>query len=222
MIVWHTGALAGLAATPGDIVVWAFDIADPALHPTLRTVSATSSELTEFACGAEQPTRIARRLLSRALIAHLHQWLPADVTICREHGQTPVVTAPAGWHISVAGRGAHHVIAVARRPIGVDTEPLGSEPPIWDMMTPSEYDALRVVPVSAQSRAWIERWVTKEAHCKRLGYARTADPVTVETRKTGQTLVAECQRGASLCVLSAHGGAIVALAQGFDGIAQSG
>jgi len=57
------------------------------------------------------------------------------------------------------------------------------------------------------------RWAAKEAHAKRLGYARRADPVLIETQADGRDrLKVNSAEEVSNCRLRSIGGRIEALA----------
>ncbi|NHW17215.1 4'-phosphopantetheinyl transferase family protein, partial [Escherichia coli] len=91
------------------------------------------------------------------------------VTIRRDAHGAPIAVAPAGWFVSLSGRGDRVLIGVARVPVGIDREPLAGDDVPWDMLTPDEAASLQALPQDAQSAAWLTRWTIKEAHAKLVG-----------------------------------------------------
>jgi 4'-phosphopantetheinyl transferase len=138
-------------------------------------------DLADFAARADAGNRLLRRRLARALLSSLAQVAPTGILLGRSPQGAPSVLAPQGWYLSVAGQAPLCLVGVAAHPIGVDVEPVDDAPPLWDMLTRAEADSLRRLPSSAWPREWLRRWTAKEAHAKRLGCARGADPAGIAT-----------------------------------------
>jgi 4'-phosphopantetheinyl transferase len=97
--------------------------------------------------------------------------------------------------------------------VGADVEPLDDAPPLWDMLTADEAEQLRAVAQSRQPEEWLRRWTAKEAHAKRLGYARSADPAGIETMPDGPgRLLARSREGVSTCWMRMLSGRVEAVA----------
>jgi 4'-phosphopantetheinyl transferase len=215
-ISWLSGTLPELVCALDDICVWQIDLADPHISNAAQSVALSADDLANFATGAERGTRLVRRRLTKLFLACRAGIRADEVRIQRMDGCAPSVIMPQEWFISVAGRGTQHVITTARMPIGVDYEPFSADPPLWDMMTANERAAIECLPALAQPHAWLRRWVAKEAHCKRLGTARIADPACIDTQAQGAHLIAHCAQGHSHCHIKEAGGAYIALASAFD------
>ncbi len=141
--------------------------------------------------------------------------LDAAVGVRVTHSSTgaPIVASPEGWYLSLSSRGERALIGVARAPIAVDREVVDDHPPLWDMLTPTEADALRRLHTLAQPQAWLRRWTIKEAHAKLIGEPRRIRPETIETVVTDPTHATATFEGTSRCWSRSTTDAIETVAQ---------
>lgn len=190
-LVWHDGPLDALVSDGAAPVAW--------------------SVAEAFSDGGNGPAR--RRALAARLIGRLASVPPEAVSLTRTSAGAPVVTAPSGWHISLSSRAAHCLIGVSRRPIGVDREMLEDGPPLWDMLTDAEVQALRSLPFDRQSREWLRRWTMKEAHAKLIGEPRRIAPEAIDTEVVDMAMGTASFEGRSCCRTREIGGAIETVAQ---------
>ena len=160
--IWHDGPL--------DALVW------DGRSPIAWSVAETGP----YAAGLPGDARAIRHCLASALIRKLVSE-SVEVHVTRSPAGAPIVAAPEGWYLSLSSRGAHALIGVSRAPIAVDREVIDDHPPLWDMLTKTEADALRHLPALAQSRNWLRRWTIKEAHAKLIGEPRRIRPEAIET-----------------------------------------
>jgi 4'-phosphopantetheinyl transferase len=178
--VWHDGPL--------DALVW------DGQSPVAWSVAETGP----YAAGLQGDARAIRRGLASALIRKL-AGESVDVRLTRSPAGAPIVSAPGGWYLSLSRRGARTLIGVARGPIAVDREVIYDHVPLWDMLTPTEADALRHLPASAQPSAWLRRWTIKEAHAKLIGEPRRIRPEAIETVVTDPIHATATFEGTSRC-----------------------
>jgi len=176
--LWHDGALDALEAD--GPVVWRTE--DP---------------------GAGRRGGLAARLLAR-----LGGLDPQAVMLARSPAGQPQVVVPRGWHLGLSGRGGQCLIGAARRPIAVDRELIEEAPPLWDMLTPLEAQALRAAPPGDRSRQWLRRWTIKEAHAKLVGTPRRLAAEAIETRLIDPVMATATCEGMSRCWSREAGGAI--------------
>ena len=160
--IWHDGPLDTLAWDGQSAVAWSV------------------AETGPLAAGQQGDARAIRHGLACALLRKLAAGTTA-VRLTRSTAGAPIVAAPEGWYLGLSSRGAHCLIGVARAPIAVDREVVDDHPPLWDMLTPTEADALRRLPSASQPRAWLRRWTIKEAHAKLINEPRRIRPETIET-----------------------------------------
>lgn len=211
--LWHEGPLAGIAREPGRPVLWSVRPDSEAAAGALARSPHDARDLADFAAAPDAGYRLLRRRLTRALLAHLAEVAPESILFGRRGDGAPSVLAPAGWHVSVAGRAGHALIGLADRPIGVDAEPLDAAPPLWDMLTPAEAARIEGLAPSDRPRAWLRAWTAKEAHAKRWRFARHADPASIDTAfLAGNRLSASSAEGTSLVILREANGRIEAAA----------
>lgn len=192
--IWHDGPLATLQWDGRSPVAWS--IAETGPH----------------AAGLSGDPRAIRQGLASALVRKLAAE-PVDVGLTRSPAGAPVVATPKGWYLSLSSRGAHALIAVAREPIAVDREIVDDHAPLWDMLTPTEADVLRRLPVPAQPYAWLRRWTIKEAHAKLVGEPRRIRPETIETVVADPTHATATFEGTSHCWTRSTSDAIETIAQ---------
>ena len=188
--LWQGASLADLP--PGD-ALWLVRLDDPAVEELARRARLRPDDLRDLAQRPQAAMRGLRRQLTKVLLAHAAQCHPDAVTLGRTAAGAPVVLAPAGWHISVAGRWPHALIGVARAALGVDVEPWDALPPPDDALTRLE----RAEAPTGPER--LRRWVAKEAHAKALGVAAQIDPAAIHTQAQGEALVAHSAQGTTLC-----------------------
>jgi phosphopantetheinyl transferase len=208
--LWHDGPLAQLVAEAGRPVAWSVRLDSEAAGAALAAVRHTDRDLADFAAAPDAGNRLLRRRLARALLAAVTDTEAEGILFGRTAEGAASVLSPTGWYLSVAGRAPLALIGVARDPIGVDVEPLDASPPLWDMLAPGEAAELQGLPRHAQAPEWLRRWVAKEAHAKRLGYARSADPAAIATSRDGAEVAARSAQGVSRVFLREPGGRIEA------------
>lgn len=154
----------------------------------------------------------ARHARAAALVARRADRRVEDVRLARSSTGAPRVASPPGWHIGLSQRGGWCLIAVAATPIAVDREGIDSQPPLWDMLSPAEADALRALDPDDQPRAWLRRWTIKEAHAKLIGEPRRLAPETIETRVIDRVEATATCEGRSRCWTRETGGAFETVA----------
>lgn len=191
--IWHDGPLDALIWDGRSAVAWSF--AEPGPY-----------------AGRQGDARAIRQGLASALIRKL-AGESVDVRLTRSPAGAPIVSAPEGWYLSLSSRGAHALIGVARAPIAVDREIIDDHPPLWDMLTQTEADALRRLPAHAQSSAWLRRWTIKEAHAKLIGEPRRIRPETIETIVADPINATAAFEGTSRCWSRSTTDAIETIAQ---------
>ncbi len=191
--VWHDGPL--------DALVW------DGQSPVAWSVAETGPH----AAGLTGDARAVRHGLASALIGKLTA--AVDVRVTRSPTGAPIVASPDGWYLSLSSRGGRALIGIARAPIAVDREVIDDHPPLWDMLTPTEADALRRLPTLAQPQAWIRRWTIKEAHAKLIGEPRRIRPESIETVVIDPTHATATFEGTSRCWSRSTADAIETIAQ---------
>lgn len=202
---WATGPLAAIPAGHGP-VAWLLRLDDAQTAADARRAAVSAQDLADLADRPQAAMRALRRRLAKALIARMAGVHPDLVRIARNEAGAPIVIAPDGWHVSVAGRWPLALIGVARIRIGVDVEPLDAPPPPPEAFTIAERATMR------EDQA-LARWVTKEAHAKRLGIASRIAAEAIETRALGGlAFSAASAEGGSLAWCVVRGGAIAAAA----------
>lgn len=192
--IWHYGPLETLQRDGRSPVAWS--VAETGPH----------------AAGLSGDPRAIRQGLASALIRKLAGG-SVDVRLIRSPAGAPVVDTPKGWYLGLSSRGAHALIAVAREPIAVDREIVDDHAPLWDMLTPTEADALRRLPVPAQPHAWLRRWTIKEAHAKLIGEPRRIRPEAIETVVADAIHATATFEGTSRCWSRSTSDAIETIAQ---------
>lgn len=203
-MIAHTGALE--AMPPGE-ALWLVRLDDPAVQAVARRAPLREEDLRDLARRPQAQMRALRRQLAKALLAHVAQSHPDASMLERTEMGAPVVLAPQGWHLSVAGRWPHALIGVSRGPIGVDVEPLDAPPPPDDALTARERRE------AATDHERLRRWVAKEAHAKLLGIASRIDPEGIDTRAQGDLLQVRSAQGQTLCRTSITGHMLCAVAR---------
>ena len=199
----------------GRAIAWSVRLDSEAAAAALSRAAHTDRDLADFAAAPDAGKRLLRRRLTRALVARLTGVAPDAILFGRTPEGAPSLLSPKGWHVSVAGKAPLCLIGLAPEPIGVDVEAEDGAPPAWDMLAPSEGSALAFLSADLQSREWLRRWSAKEAHAKRLGFARRAEPTAIRTRAVDYDLLACSSReGESACYTRLLGGRIEAVALG--------
>ncbi len=120
---------------------------------------------------------LRRRALSRCAVAARLGVAPQSVEIGHAGSGAPMVLAPScALKISVSGRADFCSVAMAEAPIGVDIEPLRDVEPPWNMLHPTERDALAGLTGAARIEAFLRLWTAKEAYLKALGLGFAREP----------------------------------------------
>lgn len=210
--LWHDGPLDRLVPDPGRPVVWSVRLDGDAAAATLARTPHSERDLADFAATPDAAHRLLRRRLTRALLGRIAGVPPGAILFGRGADGAPSVLSPKGWHLSVAGRAPLCLIAASAAPVGVDVEPLDEAPPLPDMLTPREAARIAAVPAAGQPREWLRHWCAKEAHAKRLGRARHADPRDIEVDLEAVEAFAMSGDGISRLALRERGGRIEAVA----------
>ncbi len=192
--IWHDGPLDALIWDGRSPIAWSF--------------AETGSHIASLQGNA----RAIRYGLASALIRKL-AGESVDVRLTRSPAGAPIVSAPEGWYLSLSSRGARALIGVARAPIAVDREVIDDHPPLWDMLTKTEADALRRLPALARPQAWLRRWTIKEAHAKLIGEPRRIRPESIDTIVTDPTHATATFEGTSRCWSRSTTDAIETVAQ---------
>ncbi|MBX9884097.1 MAG: 4'-phosphopantetheinyl transferase superfamily protein [Novosphingobium sp.] len=156
-------------------------------------------DLGEFAGRGDAAPRLARRRLAKALVAWAAGVHPDRVSLGRSAWGAPVVAAPPGWFVSVAGQDPWCLVGLAREPIGVDIEPRSAPPPPLDLMTVRERQWLERLPAPEAAREALAFWVAKEAHAKRTGQASRIEPYHIEITRAADGLRAASSGHVSRC-----------------------
>ncbi|MBC7638032.1 MAG: 4'-phosphopantetheinyl transferase superfamily protein [Acetobacteraceae bacterium] len=97
----------------------------------------------------------------------------------------PFVNSPAGWQISLSGRGSDVVIAVGRVAVGVDIEPKEAAALWLDMLTPAEVCDILSMAAAHRPFECLRRWTMKEAVAKLIGQPLQIAPESIETQADG-------------------------------------
>jgi 4'-phosphopantetheinyl transferase len=211
--LWHDGPLDALAAEARRPVVWSVRLDSEAAATALATAAHTDRDLADFAAAPDAGNRLLRRRLTRALLGRLTGVPAPDILFGRAADGASSVLSPKGWHVSVAGRAPYCLVGVGDVPVGVDVEPEDGAPPLLDMLTLAEMDMLARLPAELQAREWLRRWTAKEAHAKRLGYARRAEPTGISTRSVAlDVLACRSAEGESRCYVREYEGRIETIA----------
>jgi phosphopantetheinyl transferase len=194
-------------------VVWSVRLDSKAAATALALSRHTDRDLAEFAAAPDAGNRLLRRRLTRALLGHVSGVRPSEILFGRTSEGAVSVLSPKGWHLSVAGRAPLSLIGISPAPIGVDVEPFDDSPPLWDMLTAVEGAEIEQLPPAERPHEWLRRWAAKEAHAKRFGCARRADPAVIETQPVDvDRLRVSSKEGISDCRLRSVGGRIEAVA----------
>jgi phosphopantetheinyl transferase len=194
-------------------VVWSVRLDSEAAAAALALSRHTDRDLADFAAAPDAGNRLLRRRLTRALLGHVGRVGPSEILFGRTSEGAVCVLSPKGWHLSVAGRAPLCLIGISPAPIGVDVEPFDDSPPLWDMLTAAEGVEIEQLPARDRPTEWLRRWAAKEAHAKRFGCARRADPAVIETQPVGaDRMRVSSEEGISDCRLRSVGGRIEAVA----------
>lgn len=206
--LWYRGALEDLPTLGDAPLVWLLRLDDPVVSTLARGGALRESDLRDLAGRPQAAMRGLRRQLTRLLLARLAGCHPDCVALRRGAAGEPLVEAPEGWHLSVAGRWPHALIGVARQPLGVDIEPEDALPPPDDALTPEEREALTGAP----DAALVARWAAKEAHAKALGIASNIEGGEIQTWQEGALWRAHSAGGETVGQLCYQQGLICAVA----------
>jgi phosphopantetheinyl transferase len=206
--IWYDGALEDLPKLGDAPLIWLVRLDDPAVAALARGAALRESDLRDLAGRPQAAMRGLRRQLTRLLLARLAGCHPDRVALRRGAAGEPLVEAPEGWHLSVAGRWPHALIGVARQPLGVDIEPEDALPPPEDALTPEERAALAGAP----GAALVARWAAKEAHAKALGIASRIEGGEIHTWQDGALWRARSAGGETVGQLHHQDGLICAVA----------
>lgn len=175
--VWLSGPVGDWPAADRPIA-WHVRLDDPGLARLYAAAAVRAEDLRDLANKPGAELRLRRRQLTRLLLARMAELHPDRLQLGRSPLGAPLLVEPAGWHVSVAGRGAEALISVSRAPIGVDLEEMLDAPLPEDALTARE----RLASRSADPLAWTACWVAKEAHAKRIGIASSVDAAAIDTQ----------------------------------------
>lgn len=139
------------------------------LAARLGPVEAT--ELAQLALLARQRGYLLSRALLRRLIAG-EDTLAPYARFARAASGRLLLTAPAGWHISLSHGAGLVAAALAAAPCGVDIErprPAHVQRVAARYFAPAEQAWLQALPPVAAERDFFRLWTLKEAAAKALG-----------------------------------------------------
>ncbi|WP_010545308.1 4'-phosphopantetheinyl transferase family protein [Sphingomonas elodea] len=206
--VWLSGPVADWP-TADRPIAWHVRLDDAAMDPLYRSAAILPEDRHDLATRPGAALRLRRRQLTRLLLARVSAMHPDTIAFTRSPLGAPQVIEPAGWHVSIAGRGAAALIGVSRRPIGVDLEEMLDAPLPDDAMTAREREGI----ANAAPLDWTACWVAKEAHAKRIGIASAIDPAAIDTRVLdADRWIAETTEGRSHCHLRQAGSLLLGVA----------
>lgn len=205
--VWIDGP-GDIFPDPGDApLVWRLRLDDPAVVRAAEGAALREDDLRDLAGRPQAAMRGLRRRLMRVMIARMAQCHPDAIVFGRGPMGEPLILAPEGWHVSVAGRWPHGLIGIARAGLGVDIEPADTLPPPEDALTPGEQAE------APDEHERIRRWTAKEAHAKLYGVASRIDPADIHTWADGALLRARSVSGMSICHTADLGGTFCTVAR---------
>ncbi len=170
------------------MISWREDFCGPMEGATVVTLSLREDNLAPTRRDLhEAPSRdplrgafLRRRALSRRAVAARLGVAPQSVEIGHAASGAPTVLAPScALRISVSGRADFCAVAMAEAPIGVDIEPVRDVEPPWNMLHPTERDALAGLTGAARGEAFLRLWTAKEAYLKALGLGFALEPSQV-------------------------------------------
>lgn len=213
------------AAGAGDLpVAWLLRWDDPRVDGWLSRSAPDRADLARFAGRADAGRRIVRRRLARLLLATVGNCRADAVRLDDAAGGGVAVAVPAGWHVSLAGGGGWCAVATGPAPLGIDIEPVAGDPLPGDLLTVAERGRIAAMPAHGRLAASLACWAGKEAHAKRLGRPREADPAAIDVLVTGAVGLARSAAGTSRLAFRYGEGRIaaVALAAGDDATARGG
>ena len=162
---------------------------DPALH-LFATLPPRARDVSEAAVHTDPARFLARRGISRGLVALRLGCPAADVAIGHDGRGAPVLLRERGTchspslHLSVSARQNLFALALSPRRIGIDLEPLGeiAEPP-WNILSSNERTRLRHLDAAAGHRAFLEIWTGREACLKADGRGLLVDAESADWSK---------------------------------------
>ena len=165
---------------------------DPALL-LFAALRPNTRDLSEAAVHTDPARFLARRGISRGLVALRLGCPAADVAIGHDARGAPVLLPPdrepsgsrsAPLHLSVSARQDLVAMAFGPRRIGIDLEPLGevAEPP-WNILSSNERTRLRHLDAAAAHRAFLEIWTGREACLKADGRGLLVDAESADWSK---------------------------------------
>lgn len=121
--------------------------------------------------GGARQRRLAGLLLLAALMREAGH-APGEITV-GQYGKPDFVEG--GLFFSISHAGTQVAVALSDTPCGIDIEPCDRPLPavriarLGAVLTPREKEALFSLPEGERPRAFLERWVKKEAYTKRTG-----------------------------------------------------
>ena len=210
--VWLEGGGAVLPRWSGAPLVWLLDLDLPADRDRIETSAPSPDETRAFAGRLDAAYRVLRRRAARLLLAATSGSPAGGVAIMSDRLGAPLVQAPAGWWLSAAARWPRCVVAVDRRPIGVDLE-VATTPLPADLLTAPEQALVAALPPGERPLAGAAAWAAKEAHAKWSGRPREVNPAAVETSEAGSV---RSSWGTTLVWRKMLGNAVVAVCQATD------
>ena len=116
---------------------------------------------------------VAAHALKRAMVAALMGVAPSACRFAAQEGGKPTLVYPGGLHFNLSHcRGLVAVAASRDAPVGIDTEPIGSDAPLdiaSMVLAPTELFWLDTLMPSERSEWFIRFWTLKEAFVKATG-----------------------------------------------------
>ncbi|HVB90376.1 MAG TPA: 4'-phosphopantetheinyl transferase superfamily protein [Beijerinckiaceae bacterium] len=170
------------ASPPEETVALIADLDDPGWAEMTRLPPSPQDLADERRPGAaKREYFLHRRALTRSLVALHSKVRPDEARIAYDLHGAPRVLSPPERFVSVAARGPLAAIAVSRRPVGVDLEPLGpAHEPVWHVLHEHERQSLEALESAERHERFLRIWTMKEAYLKALGLGFERDPSRIQ------------------------------------------
>lgn len=169
-----TAAGPSLAPAPDEVAVFTFalPLARVFALPDPRLDAAENARARGFRFEVDRARYVASHLALRGVLGAC---LGVDAAAVRFDPAVPALGKPrllgAGLRFNLSHAGAHALIAVATREVGVDIEEEAAidKTPLLPLLSPAEAAAVRAEAPAGQVAALRRLWPRKEAYVKALG-----------------------------------------------------
>ena len=159
-----------------EIHVWwlSLESEPPAVERSFRLLSTEEQARADrFHFPRDRRRFVLARASLRMLLGDYTGEAPARVSLQISSSGKPFLADRANLHFNLSHCEDRGVLAIARRPIGVDLERLRAVPEALsiagNLFAPSESGALRAFPAELRSEAFLRCWTRKEAYVKARG-----------------------------------------------------